>query len=587
MQSNLRKFNPSARGSMEMLRGKMQVGGNLTQEHINEWNSIMKDYDGKPLIEGTLEHDFLMSQYYNDYNDNDNTKNIIHWSVINFINEAYRSKMYFSRPAISNTAESSVMVNDPTTGNILFNFSFVEAMDEVADIADNKNAGMIAREYPGIQLIPFAGFDINYTKLANERISKQYHADIKRIQYDDDNKSFPFHDDDKEKISVAVKSSVHNYYRGKKQEIYNVDSNGKHEVLLIADTGKCFATGAKNCVKFIADCLDNPRDPRKFEQCKAHFINLKNSDYEAIQDEMARGNVHPRIAIRILKTFGFKKYEEYSDKHHRSIYRIQDASSWLRGHEQKVTAELASDYNLIRFLTLLVEFVNSSPGILNKGFKPEDLKDYEDKINPTFVEKKYMIKRFNPIRPVNHLSSGTKYVQRQYTIDTTPLVNYPSYPIQYDPSQFNTIGVNLVGGAKAQFGGHIIKLFENPNIGSKYLEIELNRAEAYLLTLNKVVDPELIKKIKDEIEKVKAAEDKLVKYINMINEYKRLYHTSSSSDKANPNFLTEKKLKELTRHGEKARTFAQECGTNVLKGIDSLLSIGQNMHDDVMNRTFL
>ncbi len=142
---------------------------------------------------------------------------------------------------------------------------------------------------------------------------------------------------------------------------------------------KCYTSlhqgDKKDCRKYIYKCLLND-DAKSLEKCIT-LANFKDF-YNVAKEEI--NSMHPMVALKTLKHFGFKVENVYDRVLNTNIDKVIKVSDWINLEIRKkypsnnkfeeIVAKLkANNENLLVYLDLTVAYVNSNPGILNKKIK--------------------------------------------------------------------------------------------------------------------------------------------------------------------------------------------------------------------------
>lgn len=131
----------------------------------------------------------------------------------------------------------------------------------------------------------------------------------------------------------------------------------------------CYTTQFKGpfveCSKFIYELILN----EDADALDKYFTNFTDS-YFAMKSQEEITNIHPDIAVKILKKFGFET--DVSSSFGKTIKKFETVSSWMRrldqiGITQATQNAIKGATKLLTYLDLLVRFVNLNPVILNSG----------------------------------------------------------------------------------------------------------------------------------------------------------------------------------------------------------------------------
>jgi hypothetical protein len=155
------------------------------------------------------------------------------------------------------------------------------------------------------------------------------------------------------------------------------------------------------------------------------------------------------MALQILRKFGFRKHLVYDSKAEVELYKVEHLNHWLKhglpklGHAQfdiEVMTKDPNSHHLLEYLSLLSQFVNCNPGILNKNYNGES----DEAIGVFYIPedaKKLKLKAPHPC--------PAKWV-------LNPMLGY-LINSKYVPKGAVTMGppVIMSGGAKTDmYGGH-------------------------------------------------------------------------------------------------------------------------------------
>jgi hypothetical protein len=279
------------------------------------------------------------------------------------------------------------------------------------------------------------------------------------------------------------------WYRNYKGEYYKYNDQGVAQLTKVpADFNNCFGldiTDGAKCRIFMKIITNPTEEPSKEAIKEILAENAATNDYfKEISNKI--NDLHPKIALAILRKFGFKM-----DKNNKQIVPV---SYWLSklAEDYFKNSDPASTFNfdamlrkqegLLKFLNLLVHYINANPGILNKEHvaSTADLQDY---IKSVFK------------------STGIQTNQEPYFITMkegqTPESVYPIYPVMAGGANKRRVSKPL----NKEFLRHLIKnaaVFSTVNIqggGNPYV-YETNTSD-------------LIRK---------SISDKLVNYYNYIKK---------------------------------------------------------------------
>jgi hypothetical protein len=142
---------------------------------------------------------------------------------------------------------------------------------------------------------------------------------------------------------------------------------------------KCFSTYAKtegdDCVKYINQCLLR-NDTESLKVCAEMW---KQKDFYTVAKEEIK-NMHPLVAVRTLQKFGFRVHKVEDPELKMLIKKFETVDHWVKhvltktwGQQtvqtgtttESLQSIIENNENILNYLRLLVEYVNSNPQIMN------------------------------------------------------------------------------------------------------------------------------------------------------------------------------------------------------------------------------
>lgn len=451
------------------------------------WNKMIKKQD---FEKGDIEYDFIRAEFYKDFGDLEQygvKPDDIHWQIISFL--YYKQSLgsaftpivditstiskHFSRIFYKDNQDNIKFVPLGTTTFIPRN-PFVSSTD--------------MKKYNNTRTL----FLIDLEKLTNHRMSCIYNAKVTNS------------------LSLDALEDV------KDLGIYS--SNGQFNkqdgsYIPLVEGDRCFATDASNCIGFLHDCILNT-DNSTLPDCIKHFENLTGSQFDIIRQKIAE--MHPSIAIKILKTFGFKKDEVYSKDLGRTIYQVQEVHDWLnRLNDNDIAKNARSRTNLLRYLNLLVQYINRNVGILNKGLDPNSRNLVSTPVS--HYAAGFGIKpRYEPMDPEAH----AEWIRRRTIVhnknNNGPVITPFGVPYM------QMTGMQLGGFYGTPSVTHTIIGYSNPNTGSAFIKKQLEITINELSKRGKRIDPDVIAQINKDIKNMEEAQNQVLVMIKLIDEYKKM-----------------------------------------------------------------
>lgn len=150
------------------------------------------------------------------------------------------------------------------------------------------------------------------------------------------------------------------------------DINDPETIRVLKASHKCYSTfidaDEASCNRYMFECLLG-NDPNQLKVCYERLKLVKF--YENARAEI--NQMHGAIAVRTLQRHGFRKYKVFDNTLGMQIYKIEDCDHWLEHVAKKNGIDPIADgvEFILKYLCLLVQYVNQNPGILNKGIDGE------------------------------------------------------------------------------------------------------------------------------------------------------------------------------------------------------------------------
>lgn len=366
-------------------------------------------------------------------------------------------------------------------------------------------------------------FDIDVDKFIRkllEEISKAKVVSVPPSTCASGSAIFEFH----EAPNWYIDPTTGDYYRvelGKKVS-YGLDQ--PVAIKMLNANNKCLSTGTKgnraDCRNYIINCLlsDNKDD---FTSCM-----LDNPDfYKASVDEIK--NMHPILARQTLRKFGFQPEWVYDSFAHTKIRKVQSLDSWINKvlpnyfKTDQIKQNIRENKNLLNYLSLLTQYINANPGILNKNYQGTTEEAKGLFIIPPYPKALNMKLRHDPngiYTPAYDLSLLKK--QMAFYRYLRPPFSMGAFGSNFTPG----FGFAQVGG-----GPRCEILLNNFNQtgeydvrGGKVLNGIFQELISKLESRGKKISPTDLGCIKDHINKLSQLETELIRSLCYIEEYGRL-----------------------------------------------------------------
>jgi hypothetical protein len=198
---------------------------------------------------------------------------------------------------------------------------------------------------------------------------------------------------------VWFKASDGNYVKNDNGKLLKFGSDDDRTLVHLT-RDKCYSTAVnatpEQCRKYLYECLLSG-DEAGVQVC-VDMRHLSGDFYKVAESEIE--NMHPAMAIMILQKFGFRAYEAYDNKAQQKLVKIESGDHWKTDYLQKVFVQNFDKYKetgrlptwkltgggltpeqqtewlkfleenkyLITYLSMISDFINRNPGILNKDF---------------------------------------------------------------------------------------------------------------------------------------------------------------------------------------------------------------------------
>jgi hypothetical protein len=287
----------------------------------------------------------------------------------------------------------------------------------------------------------------------------------------------------------------------------------------------CEVSGLKlnhtDCADFFTKCIIDGGE-ENIENCK---IYLQGTDFWArTKDEIQ--NMIPQVAVQILQKFGLNTISMFDNTANMMLLKFQSYSSWikeLKDNKQVTPAEydnIQKNDKLEGYISLVVEFVNSSPAILNvnyagvsdegcishpKEFEGTRLRDYG-----LFGRKTFFPATYNQgLQTLNLIRNNQQHLIK--------LRGYPG-------------GLMMVGGGPAVT--QVPKVLKNYSkvAASHILRNTFNSFRLQLERKNKKLNGSDIDKIEKLLIQLKNSESKLIKAFYLLEKYNDNFDSFANND---------------------------------------------------------
>lgn len=348
----------------------------------------------------------------------------------------------------------------------------------------------------------------------------------------------------------------------------------------------CYNTGVPGgqCNKFMFECLLS----NESETTKKCIDSLMASDDFFGEARADIKNLHPILALRILQQFGFRKYQEYDHVASMPLYKVECVNSWMKHYLAKnvsadqIKAMISDDRSahLLKYLGLVVQFVNANPAILNKNYTGSS-----NEAKGLFIPNQFL----------QSLGFDEKFTERTdkttYIKDIGRLRSHLQYNAWWRPSQkmlgyppFLGSGNYTPGYPMLQGGGgggatcaHVHALRNSgQSLGSDLIKGLLEKVLREFMGRGKKLDSTDEQNMKGRIEKIKGLENQLIETLCYIDEYNGLM--AAYGDNTNQT-VSEAELKKLLGRADVILGKQQHYYGNVLDDLTRIVDTFTNYED--------
>jgi hypothetical protein len=290
----------------------------------------------------------------------------------------------------------------------------------------------------------------------------------------------------------------------------------------------------EGCNKYMLECLSN-NDPAGLKECLKH---LESADFDKVVKEEIN-NMQPIIALRTLQKFGFRVTDAYDSEMRMQVKKVETVQHWLENYmkskfgDNETSKTIVDNQSLLRYLTLIVQFVNANPAILNKGVGSVSDESVGNVQTPSYADKLKIRRRIDPALSTKPNGAYDMSVLRGYNatnlygatlkkplLGLTPNGVLRSYDAQYHQFSFNPVfsGVAMQqgGGASDTF---LKRVKSGSVVASGYIQSLFEVALRQMKQHNKQLDDSNQKDITAKIAKLGELETDLIKQLKYIETY--------------------------------------------------------------------
>ena len=359
---------------------------------------------------------------------------------------------------------------------------------------------------------------------------------------------------------------------------YNKDSPATMQSLEINCNSTQMKMSKRDCENYVTQCLLS-NDPDEIDTC---ISTWRNRDfYEVSKAEIS--NMNPEMALKTLQKFGFRAKDVFDAVANRNLRKVESVDSWLRTQlktkfDRNVSDVIENNDKLINYLSLIVDYVNSNPAILNK--------DYSGKTNELvgivqssqFAQNLGIHLQQYPQNSQYIIAMNELSALQQRLRNARETQSYPHQPLimnvnyqRFDPM---SIPGFMVGGDGSASVGYM-------KSGADVIYAIFNNTVESLSKFNKIIPKEEQNRIINSIDQLKELEKELVMIEIYLAEFRRLQdivpqqQTGTSSSNLTIQMIKELVDKQvgLTKSQNVNEENAIELLQNIYRKLQLLMSI--------------
>lgn len=366
-------------------------------------------------------------------------------------------------------------------------------------------------------------------------------------------------DSDNKLVFINSDGKVMKYGQGTDEERKMLNANCAS--LYFADPSQSAAQNATDCAAFTSTILQ-----QKDSSDLVHGSINKSNYYEHFKKNITK-NVHPYMALKVLKRFGFRQASVYDSVAGVSKVEVESADDWksrLISEDKKHRgidmvdwkAMLANNDHLLHFLDYMSQHVNCNPDILNPAYTGPSGAQSGITSAPALAQK-LGLKRALPPRhsPVIGFQLAKNNLRnRNYSNSLVTGMN----PFLGAPNFFRPAGLSMHGGmGMKQSGGGNIKAHAGGvnQVGVVYAEQLLNKVLTDLRNNGKELHTQNKKEIDALITKMKRTQQQILKVLLIIDQYNDTIQSLGPAHQVRESGVSVQHLKDFVRkHGHLRRS---------------------------------
>lgn len=378
------------------------------------------------------------------------------------------------------------------------------------------------------------------------------------------------------------------WFKGQDGIYYRVRPNDVPEAVNVDDTGdNCFNlnvdVGGGECESFLSALLSDNEEFSKGVLKDVFLANGRDDVWYGIYRSIK--NIHPVVVIRVLEKFGFRVNTKTN--------KVRSVAYWLKhyagphfGNSQILTNVISHNDKLLRFLDLLVHFINFNPGILDPNYVTQGVRaTYDIKGEMTEYAKQMGLE---PRKDTKNMFRSMEYlkINKNNACGNKKRFNLRSVQ-NLSNLDFGAFLEGMYGGNKIQYGGKNYTcqlghfnhdMYANP-CGNSMVRLLFEQLIDELTRRNKSISPTDAKAIDSQLKNLEIYERRIYKTFEAIENYIKTHPASAATAE-----YSDVTLEHLENEMNKLRLASDKYEAQEFKLIDTLNLLTKMADEDVEDR---
>ena len=436
-------------------------------------------------------------------------------------------------------------------------------------------------------------FGKQYQNLSSKEIDELVRERLYRI------KSAKSTDAESSAVSGVTSDDTEPWCADMDQNKYVRTSNG----FMRTDTGRkvdddrlthqnCYTTlvNDKGCDEHVYQCLLND-DAESLDKC---LQSARNVDFNKVSKDQV-SNMHPLVALRTLQKFGFKTRSIYDPLSGSNLEKVQSVDDWLNSlSDSKRTDIIRSNSQLIKYLSLIVDLVNSNPGILNPSYSGKTQESVGQAKGNNYLDTLGLKIKPDPTGPPakahelkvfrQNLKSSSLYGVSAFSGHNSPFKFMAGGELSTPFGSSVTPDVSIV---TPQSGGMVIQRFPSSKaskaVGSSYIKEIFHSALQDLAAKGKKLNSQDEQRLRKHLESLETLENSVARSVAYIEEYNNLLRVFK--DKSAETLSMDKLKRFVSRYANQQKSYLsqEDYLLKILQTLDEISAKDSNSNDGDLN----